>query len=174
MRLPALVTITVLCSASLSAQNARTPRNPARDSAVAQRVAGCYELADGGWRTDSAIAKIDSVPHEPIRFELMAKPARSWESLSNYDQVTYFEVRTDSIAWWGRDLFETWNMESYAEPIITVSRPMPMAGFALRLTPRGNDLVGTISAFTDAVPPNGQSEASQPVTARRIGCAGRN
>lgn len=153
--------------ASLPAQGADTIGWARRDSAVATRVAGCYELVEGDWRSDSDMAKIDSIPNDPIRFELTRNPA-GWSTLSEYEHTVYFEVRTDSIAQWGRGLFTTWIRLS--ETTIHVSRPLPMAGFALNLTPRGVDLVGTITAFTDAIPPDGKYKASHAVTARRITC----
>lgn len=154
--------------ASLTAQSADADQWRRRDSAVAARVAGCYELVEGAWRSDSAMAKIDSIPRDPIRFELTKNPAPGSATLSDYEHTVYFEVRADSIAEWGRDLFTTWIRLS--ETTIVVSRPLPMGGFMLHLTPRGTDLVGTISAFTDAVPRDGKSSASHAVTARRLTC----
>ena len=155
--------------ASLMAQG--TPAAlPPGDSAVADRVAGCYELLSGGWQSDSELAKIATLPRDPVRFELTKNRARGWDELSASEHVVYFEVRMDSIAQWGRGLFTAWKRLSDAESTIIVSRPLPMAGFALSLTLRKTDLVGTITAFTDAVPPDGKFEATRAVTAHRVPC----
>ena len=154
---------------SLMAQGARAIAPPQSDSAVANRIAGCYELGSS-WQSDSALAKIATVPRDPVRFELTKKRAPGWDELSASEHVVYFEVRSDSIAQWGRGLFTTWNRLSDTEPTIRVSRPLPMAGFALRLTLHKTDLVGTITAFTDAIPFDGKASAAHAVTARRIPC----
>jgi hypothetical protein len=135
------------------------------DLALANRVAGCYELVDGTWQTDSALAKIEQpIPRSPVRFELTNIPDPDETTDSAYDLKTYFETRASA-------LFTTWNRVSDTEPTILVSRPLPMAGFALRLTLRGTDLVGSIIAFTDSVPPDGKNVAEHAVTARRIACS---
>ncbi len=133
------------------------------DLALANRVAGCYELVDGAWQTDSALAKIEPIPRGPVRFELTNVPDPNETRTSAYELTTYFETRP-----LGR--FTTWVRDSDTEPKILVSEPSPMAGFALRVTLRGTDLVGSIIAFTDAVPPDGKNVAAHAVTARRIPC----
>jgi hypothetical protein len=135
------------------------------DLALANRVAGCYELVNGAWQADSALAKIEQpIPRSPIRFELTNIPDPNETRTAAYDLTTYFETRAPA-------LFTTWNRVSDTEPTILVSRPLPMAGFALRLTLRGTDLVGSIIAFTDSVPPDGKNVAEHAVTARRIACS---
>jgi hypothetical protein len=163
--------------APLKAQRARAAAWSQRDSAVAHSVAGCYELLRDGWESDSQMAKIEpaippGIPRDPVRFELTAKPARGWDVLSQREHNTYFQVRVDSIAGWEREggLFTTWVRVSDTEPAIVISRPLPMAGLALRVKLTGSDLVGTIVAFTHAVPDDGKSSASHAVTARRIAC----
>jgi hypothetical protein len=133
------------------------------DRALANRVAGCYEL-DGAWRTDSALAKIHPIPRETVRFELTDIPDPDQTRTSAYDLTTYFETRPLGP-------FTTWVRDSDTEPRILVSQPLPMTGFALRVTLRGTDLVGSIIAFTDAIPPDGKNVAEHAVTARRIPCS---
>ncbi len=163
---------------SLMAQGSRAVAPRQTDSAVADRVAGCYEL-DSGWQSDTAMAKFEPVPRGPVRFELTKKRARGWDELSASERVVFFDVRSDSIdARYGRWLFTTWNRLSDTEPKIHVSSPMPMAGFDLVLRPHNTDLVGTIGTFTDAIPPDpahrpgryGASAAAHAVMARRISC----
>jgi len=150
-----------------------------RDSTTAARVAGCYVLVDGAWRSEPGIARLVSdarlspLPRGPIAFELTKDPAPGWSELSRADRSTYYTVRTDSVAWWGRDLFTTWSRLSDSGMSILVSRPEPLAGFALSLSPRGHDLAGEIVAFTDAIHVGKSSQASAPVTARRVPCERR-
>lgn len=151
-------------SSTSRAEGAGTIRPWSADIALANRVAGCYELVDGAWQTDSALAKINAIPRGAVRFELTNIPDPNWTRLSADALKTYFETRAPA-------LFTTWVRTSDTEPSILVSRPLPMAGFALSLTLRGTDLVGSITAFTDFIPPGGKSEAVHAVTARRIRCS---
>ena len=170
-------------SASLKGQATSAVVPSHSDSLVAQRVAGCYELLRDGWESDSNLTKFELFPRDRIRFELTTTPARGWDALWAHEHVTYFDVLMDSIAQWGRvRLFATWNRArsstespnlSDTQPTIIISRPLPMAGYALRVTLRGTDLVGTIVAFTDALSADGKSSASHAATARRIPCARR-
>jgi hypothetical protein len=144
---------------------AGTIRPWSADLALANRVAGCYELVDGAWQTDSALAKIEQpIPRSPVKFELTNIPGPEETRQSAYELTTYFETSASA-------LFTSWSRISDTEPRILVSRPLPMAGFALRLTLRGTDLVGAIIAFTDAIPADGKSVAEHEVTARRIPCS---
>lgn len=165
--------MTYAICAPLEAQAAAAVVPSHSDSAVAHRVAGCYELLRDGWQSDSNLAKIEeAIPRDRVRFEPTEKPARGWDALSAYEHRTYFQVLTDSIAGWEREggLFTTWVRVSDTEPAIVISRPLPMAGLALRVTLRGTDLVGTIVAFTDAIPADGKASAAHAVMARRIPC----
>jgi hypothetical protein len=148
----------------------QAPAAQLSDSAVANRVAGCYELVNDGWQADSNLARFTTLPQAPVRFEVTKTPAKNYARLSVYEHRTYFTILTDSIPDWGRGLFTTWIRLSDTATTIDVSRPLPMAGLELRLAPRNRDLVGTIVSFTDAIPPDGTSETSRPVTARRIPC----
>lgn len=151
-------------SSTSRAEGVGTIRPWSADLALVNRVAGCYELVDGGWQTDSALAEIQPIPPSPIRFELTNIPDPNETRTSAYDLATYFETRP-------LGLFTTWVRVSDAEPKILVSRPSPMAGFALSVTLRGTDLIGSIIAFIDAVPPGGKNMAAHTVTARRIPCS---
>lgn len=164
-----------LASAPLSAQARRATRPTPAESALAARIAGCYELADNGWRSDPELVKLANVaritiPSSPVRFELTTHPAPGWSTVGDSADVYFFEVLTDSIAGWRGGLFTSWIRVAGAEPTILISQPLPMAGFYLRVTLRATDLAGTITAFTDAIPPDGKAEASHAVTARRVVC----
>jgi len=175
--------MTYAICAPLKAQAAAVMVPSHSDSVVAQRVAGCYELLRDGWESDPNLTKFEFFPRDRIRFELTTTPARGWDALWAYEHVTYFDVRMDSIAQWGRvRLFATWSRArsstgspnvSDTEPTIIISRPLPVAGYALRVALRGSDLVGILVAFTDVVPADGKSSASHAATARRIPCVRR-
>ena len=100
------------------------PRPTTVESALADRVAGCYEVATDEARTDTSVC----------------------------------EDRTRATA--------TWVRLPGNEDRIVVPRPLPMAGLVLHVTPRGADLVGEITAFTDAIPPDGINVASHAIVAR--------
>jgi len=158
--------------ASLTAQVARAPMVSKRESAVANKVAGCYELLRDGWQADSDLVMFGDIPRNPVRFELTKNIARAWDPLAAYMHVTYFTVRIDSIRYWGRELgFTTWFLLSNTGSTIrVVGSPVALAGFGLTLAPHDSDLVGTIYGFTDAVSPGAKSSASHAVTARRVSC----
>src|SRR5665213_1940910 len=113
--------------AVLMAQTPRPDGVSPRDSALAQHVAGCYQLVEGGWRSDSALLRIAPIPHAPIRFELTTRPARAWAQLSAYEHVVYFDARTDSTGpagWY--PLFTTWQRLGDSGSAVLVTRPLPM------------------------------------------------
>ena len=90
-----LLTSMLSCAlgASLSAQTARAPAVSKSDSAVAHKVAGCYELLRDGWQADPDLARFGGIPRDPVRFELTENPSRSWDPLADDMHVTYFAVR---------------------------------------------------------------------------------
>jgi len=165
--------MTYAICAPLKAQAAAVMVPSHRDSVVAQRVAGCYEVLRDGWESDTNLAKFEFFPRGRIRFELTAKPARGWDALWAYEHVTYFDVIMDSITRPGGRLFSTWKRVSDTAPAILISRPLSPGGWDLWVTPRGTDLVGNIVATTDAVPADGKASAAHAVTARRIPCIQR-
>lgn len=162
--------IAQVVTSSMLAQSHADTSWRAADAAVANRVAGCYQLVDDGWQADSDLARFTTVPQGPVRFELTKSPDRNFARLSAFEHRTYFTVHVDSIPVWGRELFTTWTRVPGNERTIDVSRPLPMGGLALLLAPRDRDMVGKITSFTDAIPPDGISEISRPVTAARISC----
>lgn len=152
---------------------AQTPGRVGRrlsDSALANRVAGCYELLDDGWQADSNLAKFSTLPQDPVRFEITNTPDKDWAKLSAFQNTTYFTVHADSIPDYGANLFTTWMRGAGNSATIVVSKPMPMAGLELRLAPRDSNLTGTILSWTDAPAPGEASEATHAVTAKRISC----
>jgi hypothetical protein len=49
--------------------------------------------------------------------------------------------------------------------------PLPLAGVALTLTPNGPDLIGSVTAFTDAIKQDVPSEVTRTVYAHRAACS---
>lgn len=87
-----------VASAPVSAQSDLADQRRVLDSTLAVRVAGCYELVADGWQSDSELAKIATIPTDPVRFELTGKAASGWAALSDMEHSVYFEVHSDSIA----------------------------------------------------------------------------
>lgn len=159
----------ILCVGSSTAQGVPPRGDDAAEQALVQQVVGCYVLAPGAWQSDDALRRIQRPPRGRIAFEL--RP----EVLSDgAREAPYRRVIADSIPEWGRSLFTSWIRRRVGDDEIEVSRPLPLAGFSLRLRPRGADLHGTITAFTDVIPADGKPEASAPVTARRTSCRPRS
>ena len=173
------VVLSICCSLMLCAgvahaqQDARAaaPRPSPAESTFAARVAGCYEFATEALRADSGIAKFATVPAGPIRFAMTTRPAFKAGRVAD-EHDFYFAVDTDTLPQHGRGMFLSWILLSSTPESAFVAIPLPMGGVSLRLTPRGSDLVGTFTAMTDAVPPDGVAEASLPIVARRTSCNG--
>ena len=54
---------------------------------------------------------------------------------------------------------------------IHIGAPLPFAGAQLRLVPASTGLVGRLTTFTDAIPPDGIAEAEVPAALDRVACA---
>jgi len=152
------------------AQSATSHPSPA-ESTFAARIAGCYEFPTEKLRADTLIARFATVPTGPIRFALRTRPAFPAGRLAD-GRDYYFAVDTDTLPEHGHDLFRSWLLLHEAEESAFVATPLPWGGISLRLAPRGRDLAGTFTAMTDAIPPDGIAEASQPIVARRTSCVG--
>lgn len=164
----------MLCAGGAHAQqDARSdvPRPSPAESTFAARVAGCYEFSTEALRADSGIAKFTTVPAGPIRFAMTTRPAFNDGRIAG-DHALYFAVDTDTLPEHGHGMFLSWILLSTTPESAFVAIPLPMGGVSLRLAPRGRDLVGTFTAMTDAVPPDGIAEASLPIVARRTSCNG--
>lgn len=143
---------------------------PPVDTAFAKLVAGCYVLVPGPWQTGPALARIQRPPERHIAFEIRATPFPDVPVLT-HDEREY-PVIVDSLPGWGRGLFRSWRRDG-TDGTILVGHPLAFGGFSMRLKLHGSDLEGTNTAFTDAIPPDGVSEVSAPVTAQRIRCSDR-
>lgn len=142
---------------------AQSPTQSAAAATFARRLAGCYRLDDGGWRADSVGVGDVSTRNTPLVFELTARLLQGWNALQSSDRPM-FVVRDPSRS------FTYWQRNSGSRVTIRVSRPLPMAGVQLSLTPQGRDLAGSVTAFTDALEVDKPSEITRPVYARRVAC----
>jgi hypothetical protein len=157
--------VVALCALGL-ASNARGQSAAAMQ--FAERIAGCYALDSGAWRSASVAVGDVSTLRTPSRFELSAKLLAGWDGLQSKDNLM-FAARSILSAGEVAE-FTYWQRTTPGSGSVLISKPLPMGGVELILRPAGKDLVGTVTAFTDAVPPDGKSEISRPIRARRIDC----
>ena len=142
---------------------AQLPTPTAASKAFAHRIAGCYLLDDGAWRADSIRVGDISTKYAPLSFQLTDQLLHGWNSLQS-SALPMFTARAPS------ESFTFWRRMSSSSLHILVSRPLPMAGVQLFLTPHGRDLTGSVMAFTDALEEGKPSEITRPVYARRVSC----
>jgi len=147
------------------AQSAIVP--DAHAAALAKRLAGCYRLDDGPWHADSMHAGSVSMKYASLFFELTASVLPVWRELQS-SAHPMFVVRNPAGEHAGFE-FEDWQPTAGTDSI-RVARPLALAGFVLQLVPDAKDLVGTVTAFTDAVREDEPAEVSRPVRARRVPC----
>jgi hypothetical protein len=136
---------------------------PIPDSAIANRVAGCYMLVPGPWQRDSSIRAIRAVPSGPISFELRR------EIIAGERSDALHRALSDSLAGYPHGLFSIWTRIRADSNLIRIGQPYLYADFALRVLPSGADLVGDFVAYGPGVADVVQS-ARAPVTARRVAC----
>lgn len=148
------------------AQSAIVP--DAHAAALAKRLAGCYRLDDGPWHADSVHAGSVSMKYASLWFELTETASPRWRELQSSDRPLFI-ARDSSGRSAGFD-FEEWQPISSSSDSIRVAHPLAFAGFVMFLAPDATDLVGSLTAFTDAVREGEPSEVSRPVRARRVSC----
>jgi hypothetical protein len=153
----------ILLLIAIHSSSAQVPTPTPEAASFARRVAGCYQLDDGPWRADSVQAGGVSTRQTPLFFVLTDQLLRGWDSLQSGERPM-FAVRAHSAR------LTYWQRISPSGEAIRISYPMPEAGIRLELTPRGNDLRGFVTAFTDALRENEPSEVTRPVYAHRAPC----
>lgn len=132
---------------------------------LAQRVAGCYQLRDGPWKTDSLLQRFYDVSRLPTRLQFdTARVAGMADEES--DTFPMFVVRTAGR--WSS--FEYWQQMSTDADSIVVGRVVSFGGAQLRLVPRDGRLVGTIGTGTGDIPRDGVSDAEAPIILDRAAC----
>lgn len=135
-----------------------------------ERVAGCYRLEPGHWRDDPALARFVPPRQIPTRLHLDTARLQGWEPLQS-DSLPLYAVRTDPAPGETGSLFTYWSRMGIGSDTIHVGHPLPLGGASLRLWLRGGDLVGEVTTFTDAIPPDGVNEARTSIIARKVDCA---
>ena len=140
------------------------------DVPFSERVAGCYQLQPGQWRDDPALARFVPPRQIPTRLHLDTSRLEGWEPLQS-DSLPLYAVRTDPDPGESGSLFTYWSRTGIGSDTIHIGHPLSMQGASLRLWLRGRDLVGEVSTFTDAIPPDGVAEATAPIVARKVNCA---
>ena len=143
------------------------------DVPFSERVAGWYQLQPGQLRDDPALARFVPPRQIPTRLHLDTARLQGWEPLQS-DSLPLYAVRTDPDPKEGRSVFTYWSQTGIGSDTIHIGHPLPLGGASLRLWLRGRDLAGEITAFTDAIPPDGVAETTAPVIARKVDCAARS
>jgi hypothetical protein len=161
VKLPIIASMLLVISGAADAQ---TPVPSAAAQELARQIAGCYELDDGPWRSDSVRAGDVSTAYTPLSFELTDEQVQDWDSMQS-SKHPMFAVRPSMRPW------SYWQRAATTPDTIRISRPLAFAGVWLTLTPAGRDLVGTVEAFTDAIERGKPSEVTRPVYARRVACS---
>ena len=175
MRLVALVAITgtVIACAAGKSSDVRTEIGAAPTTDVlARRVAGCYVLRPGSWEADTQLTKLFSVDAIPRHLELKSSLLTGWDAIQS-DTLPMYAVDTDTVPPRSRWLFNFWQLRRVGGDTIHIGAPLPFAGAYLRVVPAPNGLVGTLTTFTDAIPPDGIADAEAPVFLDRVACGPR-
>lgn len=161
----------VIVSSSLFAQAACIRPVPAPHAALPfeERIAGCYALQPGPWQTDSVLVIPASPRRAPTRFQLEATRLAGWDPLQS-DTLPLYAARTYPEPGQEPRMFTYWQRTRVGSDTIHISYPLPLADVALMLTPEGQDLVGQIYTFTDALEEGKPSSAEAPIRARRVRC----
>jgi hypothetical protein len=100
----------------------------------------------------------------PPSFELTNRLLRGWDHMQSSERPM-FAVREPSGS------LTCWQRVSTTSDTIHMPYPLPLAGVALTLTPNGPDLIGSVTAFTDAIKQDVPSEVTRTVYAHRAACS---
>jgi hypothetical protein len=137
--------------------------------AFARRIAGCYDLVPGPWRSDSVRAGDVSTMATPMRFRLTDERLAGWEPLQSAE-TPMFAVVEQPLTGRPTGHFTYWQRFSATNDTIIIQYRLPMAGIRLFLAPAGRDLSGSVHPFNDAGSSDELGEVARPVRAGRIAC----
>jgi hypothetical protein len=141
---------------------------PARVSdAHVEAIEGCYALRPGPWEHNAILARTLSASSIPRRLRLTGERLTGWDPLQS-DTLPLRTVLTRPSSGVSASMFTYW--VRLGGDSIYVGEPLPTVGAALRLAPTINGLGGTLTAFTDAVPPDGIADVTLPAALDRIPC----
>lgn len=160
-----LITMCLFAASGCASIGARS-----QDVPWPERVAGCYHLAPGAWQSDPVLARFFPPQQIPTYFRLDAARLQGWEPLQS-DSLPLYAVQTNSADQERGPVFVYWSRTGFNSDTIHVGYPLPVGGASLRLWPRGRNLMGYVTTFTDAIPPDGVNQATAPIVARKVDCA---
>jgi hypothetical protein len=132
-------------------------------------VEGCYALRPGPWEHNAILTRTLSASSIPRQLQLTGERLTGWDVLQS-DTLPLRAVRIGPGAGVSAGVFTYWQVLRLGSDSIYVGAPLPMVGASLRLAPTLNGLGGTLTAFTDAIPPDGISEVTLPAALDRIAC----
>lgn len=132
-------------------------------------VDGCYTLRPGTWELDAILTRTLSVNWIPRALRLTGDRLPGWDMLQS-DTLRLYTVETGPSLATSASIFTYWRALRVGSDSIYIGAPLPMAGASLRLGPAPNGLAGTLTAFTDAIPPDGIASVTVPAALDRIPC----
>ena len=141
-------------------------------AALAAQVDGCYVLRPGPWEQDAQLNKFLSVAAIPRRLRLTRQRAPGWEGMQS-DTLPLHAVETAPGSPETRWIFTSWWAVRVGGDSIHIGTPLAFGGAALRVVAAPRGLVGELTTFTDAIPPDGVASATVPATLDRVPCAPR-
>ena len=144
---------------------------PARlaPAVLRERVAGCYQLREGPWRTDSALLHYFDVSWVPTRLQLDTARLVLPDAL-HPDSLPLYVARTDESASRRWSPFTYWQQLRSTTDTIHVGPRVAFAGVFLRVVPRDGRLEGTITAFTDVVGADDRNSGTARIVLDRGPC----
>ena len=140
-----------------------------RSSEPLAPIEGCYALRPGPWEHDAILSRILLAGSIPRGLRLTGERLASWDALQS-DTLPLRTVLTRPDSGVNAGIFTYWQALRPGSDSIHIGTPLPMVGASLRLTPTLTGLSGTLTASTDAIPPDGVADVTLPATLDRIPC----
>jgi hypothetical protein len=137
-------------------------------AAFRDKVAGCYEIRNGDWRSDTLLARFHNVSTLPPGLELRTSLLKDWDQ--DNDSLPFYEVNAPKQPGYAESPFVYWEQLRVGVDSIHVGVPIAFGGASLRLGLRGSALEGTLTTFTDAIPADGIASAQRAVVLDRVRC----
>ena len=142
---------------------------PSMSGTVSERVPGCYELANGEWQTDKSLAAFYPLQYLPRRIFFDTTRLKGWDPLQTAEYPMW-AIRSRPLPTYGSGPFVFWSRVRNGADTILVGAPLAMGGARMMLWPVIDGFAGTLTTFTDAIPPDGVAHASAPIRLRRSTC----
>jgi hypothetical protein len=127
-------------------------------------IVGCYAIQPGAWERDEGFRRYVDPLFVPRFVQLLGERVPRWEPRPN-DTIPLMVARPEP-----QHFFTTWRRIRTSSDTIRIGTYLPLAGVDLWVRPEGDRLRGIIRAFTDAIPPDGITEARVPVELVRVSC----